>query len=343
VFPTFKLSPLFYIQIQMMKQINWGIIGCGDVAEVKSGPAFNKVPHSKLVAVMRRNAEKAKDFAHRHGVGKWYSNAKELIDDEEVNAIYVATPPSSHEEYTIEALKKGKPVYVEKPMALDTASAKRILKVAKETGVKLTVAHYRREQQMFLKVKEFLQKKAIGDIRFINLRYWQPASSYNLENESIQWRVDPAIAGGGIFHDIAPHQIDLMLYYFGKVKDVTGYSTNQAGLYKADDLVTGQMLFENGIIFTGSWCFTVAPSERQDICEIIGSKGKIAFPVFGNFEITLTQNNKLRTIGYEKLQHVQQPMIAKVVDYFLNKAANPCPAEDGVEVMRLLQAISKQE
>jgi predicted dehydrogenase len=157
----------------MMKQINWGIIGCGDVAEVKSGPAFNKVPHSKLVAVMRRNAEKAKDFAHRHGVGKWYSNAKELIDDEEVNAIYVATPPSSHEEYTIEALKKGKPVYVEKPMALDTASAKRILKVAKETGVKLTVAHYRREQQMFLKVKEFLQKKAIGDIRFINLRYWQ--------------------------------------------------------------------------------------------------------------------------------------------------------------------------
>ncbi|MCU7552147.1 Gfo/Idh/MocA family oxidoreductase [Chitinophagaceae bacterium LB-8] len=324
-----------------MKQIKWGIIGCGDVAEVKSGPAFNKVPNSKLVAVMRRNAEKAKDFALRHNVDKWYTDAQDLIDDEEVNAIYVATPPSSHEEYTINALKKGKPVYVEKPMALDTDGARKMLEVAKETGVKLTVAHYRREQPMFLKVKEFLHKKAIGDIRFVNLRYWQPASSYNLESEGIQWRVDPTIAGGGIFHDIAPHQIDLLLYYFGKVKEIKGFSINQAGLYKADDLVAGQMLFENGIIFNGSWCFTVAASERQDICEIIGSKGKIAFPVFGNFEINLTQNNKSRTIGYEKIPHVQQPMIAKVVEYFLNKIPNPCPPEDGVEVMRIMQAMSK--
>jgi predicted dehydrogenase len=324
-----------------MNQIYWGIIGCGDVAEVKSGPAFNKVPNSKLVAVMRRNAEKAKDFAQRHGVDKWYSDAQDLINDEEVNAIYVATPPSSHEEYTIEALRKGKPVYVEKPMALDTGAAKRMLQVAKETGVKLTIAHYRREQPMFLKVKEFLNKKAIGEIRFINLRYWQPASSYNLDNEGIQWRVDPNIAGGGIFHDIAPHQIDLMLHYFGKVKDVKGFSANQAGLYKADDLVTGQMLFENGIIFNGSWCFTVAPSERQDICEIIGSKGKISFSVFGNFEINLTQNNRSRTIRFDKIPHVQQPMIAKVVEYFLNKIPNPCPPEDGVEVMRLMQIMSK--
>jgi predicted dehydrogenase len=325
----------------MMKYIKWGIIGCGDVTEVKSGPAFNKVPNSKLVAVMRRNAEKAKDYAQRHGVGKWYSTAQELIDDEEVNAIYVATPPSSHEEYTIQALKKGKPVYVEKPMALDTASAQRMLQVARETGVKLSIAHYRREQPMFLKVKEFLRKKAIGDIRFINLRYWQPASSYNLASEGIQWRVDPAIAGGGIFHDIAPHQIDLMLYYFGKVKEVNGFSLNQAGFYKADDLVTGQIMFESGVIFNGTWCFTVAPSERQDICEFIGSKGKIAFPVFGNFEISLTQNNRSRTIGYDKIQHVQQPMIAKVVEYFLNKIPNPCPPEDGVEVMRIMHEMSR--
>ncbi len=324
-----------------MKQIKWGIIGCGDVTEVKSGPAFNKVPGSKLVAVMRRNAEKAKDYAQRHGVGKWYSNAQELIEDEEVNAIYVATPPSSHEEYTIQALKKGKPVYVEKPMALDTTSAQRMLQVSKETGVKLTIAHYRREQPVFLKVKEFLKKKAIGDVRFINLRYWQPASSYNLASESIQWRVDPAIAGGGIFHDIAPHQIDLMLYYFGRVKAVNGFSLNQAGFYKADDLVTGQILFESGIIFNGTWCFTVAPSERQDICEIIGSKGKITFPVFGNFEISLTQNNKSRTISYDKIPHVQQPMIAKVVEYFLNKIPNPCPPEDGVEVMKIMQEMSR--
>src|SRR5215510_6182093 len=109
-----------------MKKIKWGIIGCGDVTEVKSGPAFNKVKNSELVAVMRRNAEKAKDYAQRHGVPKWYSDASALVNDPDVNAIYVATPPSSHEEYTIAAIKTGKPVYVEKPMSVDGASACRM-------------------------------------------------------------------------------------------------------------------------------------------------------------------------------------------------------------------------
>src|SRR3979490_889057 len=101
-----------------MTNINWGIIGCGDVTEIKSGPAFNKVKNSSLIAVMRRDAEKAKDYARRHQVPKWYSNADELITDPDVNAIYVATPPSSHEEYTLAAVKAGKPVYVEKPMSV---------------------------------------------------------------------------------------------------------------------------------------------------------------------------------------------------------------------------------
>src|ERR1044072_2959571 len=96
------------------KVIGWGIIGCGDVTEVKSGPAFNKVPHSALVAVMRRDSEKAKDYAKRHNVPKWYGDAGNLINDPDVNAIYVATPPSSHEEYTIAAVNAGNPVYVEK-------------------------------------------------------------------------------------------------------------------------------------------------------------------------------------------------------------------------------------
>src|SRR6266576_1870771 len=102
-----------------MEKIRWGIIGCGDVTEIKSGPAFSKVKNSKLIAVMRRNAEKAKDYALRHNVSKWY-----------INAIYVATPPSSHEEYAFAAFRAGKPVYVEKPMALNAASAGRMVKEA---------------------------------------------------------------------------------------------------------------------------------------------------------------------------------------------------------------------
>src|SRR6059058_2009766 len=123
-----------------LEEVRWGIIGCGDVTEVKSGPALSLVPHSRLVAVMRRNAEKARDYAHRHCVPKWYADAEELINDPEVNAIYIATPPSSHEEYALRALKVGKPVYLEKPMSLNAASARRIASAAKNSGLPLTVA-----------------------------------------------------------------------------------------------------------------------------------------------------------------------------------------------------------
>src|SRR4051812_2264086 len=117
-----------------MKKINWGIIGCGDVTEIKSGPAFNKVPGSSLAAVMRRDAEKAKDYASRHNVSRWYSDPYELIADPEVNAVYVATPPSSHQEYAIAALKAGKPVYVEKPMSIDVSSCMNMVNTARQTG-----------------------------------------------------------------------------------------------------------------------------------------------------------------------------------------------------------------
>jgi predicted dehydrogenase len=320
--------------------IQWGIIGCGDVTELKSGPAFNKVPDSRLVAVMRRNAEKAKDYAERHGVPKWYSNAHQLINDPDVNAIYVATPPLQHEEYTIAALKAGKPVYVEKPMAVNTESAMRMLHAVKENN-KVCVAHYRRAQPLFIKLKELLEDKTIGDIKFIDLTYLQPSlKELDLENTRIKWRVDPAVAGGGLFHDLAPHQIDLMLYFFGKINSASGVSANQAHIYGADDIVSGNMIFENDIVFQGLWCFSVPPEETKDICVITGSEGKITFSVFGEPEIILTRKGKTSIIYFQKLQHVQQPMIGKVVQYFLGKGENPSSAENGVEVMRIMEVFT---
>src|SRR5258705_6697096 len=134
--------------------VNWGIIGCGNVCEVKSGPAFNKVANSKLIAVMRRNPEKAKDFAQRHGVSQYYTDAVELINDKEVNAIYIATPPSSHESYLEMALKAGKPVYVEKPVTVNSISVERMMEMEKRYDNKVSVAHYRRGLPLFNKIKQ---------------------------------------------------------------------------------------------------------------------------------------------------------------------------------------------
>jgi predicted dehydrogenase len=326
-----------------MKTINWGIIGCGDVTEVKSGPAFNKVKNSRLVAVMRRDAEKAKDYAQRHHVPKWYSDVVELINNPEVNAIYVATPPSSHEEYTVAALQAGKPVYVEKPMTVNKDAAERMLKASEATGIKLSVAHYRRQQPMFKKIKELLDDKAIGDVRFVKLQLSKSAvTAAELNQPKTKWRVDPAVAGGGLFHDLAPHQLDLMLHFFGKIKTASGISLNQGRLYDADDIVSGYLLFEDGVIFQGLWCFTVAPSEEKDLCEIVGSEGRISFSVFGEYNITITKNGSTDNLSFDKLDHVQQPMINKVVEYFLDESSNPCSAEDGVEVMKILDVFTNR-
>jgi predicted dehydrogenase len=324
-----------------MTQIKWGIIGCGDVTEVKSGPAFNKAVDSSLVAVMRRNAQKAEDYAKRHDVPKWYTEASDLINDPDINAIYIATPPLNHEEYTIAALKAGKPVYVEKPMTLSEESALKMSQAAKETNVKLTVAHYRRGMTIFNKIKELIDTKAIGDIRFVNLQMLQPHESEMITKTEDNWRVNPEVSGGGLFHDLAPHQIDLMIYFFGEVEKASGISLNQGNFYPAEDLVSGEIMFKNNILFKGLWCFTVPKEETKDLCEIIGSEGKLSFPIFGHHYV-LSKDGKDERVDFEKQPHIQQPMIQQVVDYFLDKRPNPCPAEEGVKVMRILDTFTKK-
>ncbi len=320
-----------------MHIINWGIIGCGDVTEIKSGPAFNKVPNSALVAVMRRNAGKAADYAKRHLVPTWYDDAEALINDPSVNAIYIATPPDSHEAYALAAIQAGKPVYVEKPMTLNYLSAQKIAAAANENNVKLVVAHYRREQPIFKKIKSLLQDKAIGDVRLVELTFYKPAfSQTELANTQVAWRVNPAISGGGLFHDLAPHQLDLMYYFFGPVEKINGMALNQSRKYEADDLVVGNMLFKNGVVFNGIWCFNAA--ESTDSCSIIGSNGSIHFNIFGGNKITLNSNGDTQAFSFEPLQHVQQPMIAKTVQYFLGQTENPCSGDEGAAVMQMIDA-----
>lgn len=326
--------------MKFMTEIKWGIIGCGDVTEVKSGPAFNKALNSSLVAVMRRDAAKAEDYAKRHQVAKWYSDADQLINDPEVNAIYIATPPLQHEEFTIKALAAGKPVYVEKPMALNSAAAKRMVAASKQYGVKLTVAHYRREQPLFLKIKSLLQDQAIGEVRFVDLKMLQAQKNEVIANTTSNWRTNPDISGGGLFHDLAPHQLDLMLYYFGNIQKYHGLAVNQNRKEQVDDLVTGHILFESGVMFNGTWCFTVAEEQQLDTCEIYGSKGKISFPMFGH-QIKVTIDGAEEKLDFLPLAHVEQPMIEKVVAYFLNQAENPCSGEEAVKTMELLDGFTQ--
>lgn len=317
-----------------MEKICWGIIGCGNVTEVKSGPAFNKVEHSSLIAVSRRDPDKLADYVKRHDIPLSFTNALDLIQSEKINALYIATPPNVREAYAIEAMQLGKPVYLEKPMALNLAACKRLKAVSEKLGIKLSVAHYRRNLPLFMEVKNILEQGDIGAIKEVQITMLKKTDK--AAKDPSNWRVDPSIAGGGYFYDLAPHQIDLVFYFFGKPKSFSGISTNKAGLYKAEDFVQGTIELENGIVCKGLWDFSIDGEEKDEFL-IIGEKGTIRFPVFGLF-IEVESNGQVKTIPFEAPKHNQQNHIQAVVNYFLGKGENPCSAEDAILSMEVMES-----
>ncbi len=323
---------------EINQTINWGIIGCGDVCEVKSGPAFQKADNSKLVAVMRRNEDKAKDFAKRHNVPKYYSNTDDLIQDNEVDAIYIATPPVYHEEYALQSINAGKPVYIEKPLTLDSAACERIMKVSEKQNIKVSGAYYRRELEMFKKVREIIKSGLLGEIRLITIRTFQSLPSGLITETDDKWRVKPEISGGGIFHDLAPHQLDLMYYYFGEPHKVAGFALNQSDMHEATDVTHLHAIFGKDILFDGLWAFNVNKNSCEDLCQVIGEKGKISFPFFSEWFINIETEDWNEKLQFINPPHIQQPLIEKVNRYFMGEGENPCPLNEILISMKMIDA-----
>ena len=322
-----------------LERVRWGIVGCGDVTEVKSGPALKKIQGSELVAVMRRDGEKARDYARRHGVPRWYDDADQLIHAPDVNAIYVATPPGSHAEYTIRAAAAGKPVYVEKPMARDYQECERMNEACENAGVPLFVAYYRRCLPRFLKVKELVESGAIGRVRFVSIALYFPPRRDDLERDNLPWRVIPEIAGGGHFFDVGSHQLDFLDYAFGPIVSVQGRAANQAGLYPAEDIVCANFAFESGVLGSGVWCFTVLAGDRVDRTEIVGSKGRITYSTFDQAPVRLETGDKVQEFPFTPPEHVQQPLIQSVVDELRGRGRCPSTGVTAARTSRVMDEI----
>ena len=298
-----------------MKLVNWGLIGCGEVTEKKSAPAFNEVEGSKIVAVMSRNETKARSYAERHHIQKWYTDAQELIDDPVINAIYIATPPSSHATFAIMAMKAGKPVYVEKPLAASYEDCGRINRISEQTGVSCYVAYYRRYLPYFKKVKEIIQSGTIGKVINVQLRFSVPPRDLDYNSaENLPWRLQPDIAGGGYFYDLAPHQLDLLQDIFGIIVRAHGYCANRAHLYTAEDTISACFLFDNGLPGSASWCFVGHQSARNDCIEVIGNKGMLAFSVYDYNPIKLVTSTGTSNIIVKNPSYVQLPIIKSVTE-----------------------------
>lgn len=307
-----------------MDLVKWGFIGCGDMTEKKSGPVFSLVENSEVTAVMNDNRKLAEEYSVRHNIKRYYDDALQLISDADVNAVYIATPPSTHATYAIMAMKEGKPVYIEKPMAASYEDCCRINRVSEETGVPCFVAYYRRYLPYFRKVKELVESNAIGRILDARIEFSQPASELDCSTKDRPWRIDCKDAEEGYFFDIVPHQIDIIQDICGCILDAYGCLSNIRHTHDAEDMISCCFSFENGAVGTGSWSFGVDDSTKEDKIEILGDNGRIRFSAFTYSPITVTGREGTKEYIVENPQYVQYPLIENVIRHLQGKDVCEC-------------------
>jgi predicted dehydrogenase len=327
------------------EKIIWGIVGSGDVCEIKSVPAMYSLPGSSVKTIMRRNEEKAADYAKRHSIPNWTTDLNDILNDNEINAIYIATPPDSHAAITLEAAAAGKAVYVEKPMANSHVECKAMIEACEKANVPLFVAYYRRVLPGFLKVKELIETDTLGEIRFVNIEMFQALQPELIAKSATNWRVQPEVSGGGYFHDLASHQLDYLDYLFGEIIQVNGISMNQAGQYPADDIVTANFKFKTGVIGCGIWCFSTDFISEKDEIKIVGAKGELSFNTFGN-----PMKIRVRTVGssqqefvYYHDQPIQKPLIKLIIDELTGGKLSTGSGISAARTTLIMECITKKQ
>tara|TARA_R110000868_G_scaffold79232_1_gene225505 strand:- start:7231 stop:8208 length:978 start_codon:yes stop_codon:yes gene_type:complete len=318
--------------------VRWGIIGCGAVTEVKSGPPYQNTSGFKLDAVMRRDLNKAKDFAGRHGVPKYYSDAEKLIKDPDIDAVYIATPPDTHKLYGLLVAKAGKPCCIEKPLAPSYEDGLAIVSAFKDKNIPLFVAYYRRSLPRFLQVEKWIKENEIGEVRHINWSFSKPANAIDVKGD-YNWRTDVKVASGGYFDDLASHGLDLFAFLLGDFKKVFGLSLNQQGLYTAKDAITSCWVHKNGITGQGSWNF--GGYKREDNVVIYGSKGNIKFSIFSEEDVILENENGIQSLFIENPKHVQQYHVENLKANLIDTLPHPSTGETALHTSWVMSEILK--
>ncbi len=318
--------------------VRWGILGCGNVTEVKSGPAFQKAHGSQLVAVMRRNRELAADYARRHSVPAWYDDAQALIHDPQVDAVYIATPPGEHERLALAVCRAGKPAYVEKPMARNHAECMRMVEAFKAAGLPLFVAYYRRGLERFKKARELVIAGELGTITGITYRYAAPShQGLSADPSALPWRLQAEHSGGGLFLDLGCHTLDVLDFIFGPLEQVQGHAANRVAPHAVEDTVALTFRTHSGALGTAHWNF--ASPVRADEIVITGESAELRLSTFGNEPLELHAGGALERIELPNPAHIQQPLIQSIVDELAGHGSCPSTGESAARTSAVIDTV----
>ena len=316
--------------------VRWGLIGCGDIAARRVAAALRDTPHSSLVAVARRQAARAEAFAREHGARRAHADWRDLVRDDEVDAVYVATPVRVHAEQTVAAAEAGKHVLCEKPMALTAAECERMIAAADRNGVRLGVAYYRHHYPVVARLRELLASGEIGQPILCRVDVFEPFDA--APGAARAWLLDKEEAGGGPMMDFGCHRIEVLLDLFGPVRDVQGFPANvRYRDREVEDTCVAHLRFQNGT--EAVLAVTHAVSERRDTLDVYGTAGSVHVPVLNDGSIQLVTTGGSREERLPPHVNLHQPLVEDFVGAVRGRRDPTVSGAIGLEVSRVLDAI----
>jgi predicted dehydrogenase len=313
--------------------VRWGLIGCGDIAAKRVAEALQRSPGSTLVAVARARKELAAEFARRHGASRWHGDWKALLHDDDVDAVYIATPVHLHAEQAVAAAEAGKHVLCEKPMALDVAGGERMLAAARAHGVRLGVAYYRHHYPVVARLRELLASGELGDPVLAQVQAFE---AFDLPPDHPRaWFLRRAEAGGGPMADFGCHRIEVLLDLLGPVAEVQGFPDNVRFRDRdVEDTFVARLRFTSGAIALLS--VTHAVSERRDTLEIFGTRGSAHVGVLNQGDLRVFTRDGVREERHAPHPNLHQPLVEDFVAAVRDGREPAVSGEVGLEVTRVL-------
>jgi len=318
-----------------MGSLKWGLIGAGDIARKRVAPALRDLPSCDLVSVSRSRADLAESFANEFGVPKWFADWRDQMSDDEIEAVYIATPVYLHAQQTIAAAKAGKHVLCEKPMGLSLRECDEMIAACQANNVKLGIAYYRRFYPAAIRAKEIIDSGEIGKVSVAQINafeFFDPPA-----DDPRRWLLDKTRSGGGPMIDFGCHRVEVLMNLLGQIGRVEGMTSNAAFGREVEDTALALLHFENGC------CATITVShasiEPRDTLEIYGTKGSIHIPVLNKGDMTVMSGGTTRFEQHPTGVNVHEPLIEDFTDAVLNRREPTISGHVGREVNLVIEQI----
>lgn len=250
--------------------IKWCIIGAGGIADRRTIPAILSDPTNKIVALMEKNTEVGKAVSSKYGV-KCYNDEEEMLKNEDCDCVYIGTPVFCHYSQAMTALKYGKHVFIEKPIALNADDGKKMVDAFKKAGKQLFIGYMMKYHNLHVKAKNIVKKGGIGQVNDVRLQFscWYP-------DIAGAWRQNKSLGGGGAFMDLGVHCIELIEYVLGdKISEVSGFYTTHTFSYEVEDSAVMAFKTKNGVLGHVDVNFNIPDKASVSKMEIYGTEGYI--------------------------------------------------------------------